>query len=58
VRDISGDDYKGAAPRPVASVLNSNLFERRFSWAMPSWQESATEVTRRIASEMVDMPVS
>jgi dTDP-4-dehydrorhamnose reductase len=58
VRDISGDDYKAAAPRPVASVLNSNLFERRFSWAMPSWQESATEVTRRIASEMVDMPVS
>lgn len=58
VQDISGDDYKAAAPRPIASPLSSSLFERRFSWAMPSWQESATQVTRRIASEMVELPVN
>lgn len=53
VAEISGDDYKAAAQRPVASPLVSGLFERRFSWAMPSWQQSATEVAQRIASEMV-----
>ncbi|WP_291374929.1 dTDP-4-dehydrorhamnose reductase [Devosia sp.] len=53
VAEISGDDYKAAAQRPVASPLVSALFERRFSWAMPSWQQSATEVAQRIASEMV-----
>lgn len=52
VEDISGDDYKAAAPRPVASPLLCALFERRFSWAMPSWQVSATQVTQRIAQEM------
>lgn len=56
VADISGDDYKSAAQRPIASPLNSSLFERRFSWAMPSWQQSATEVTQRIAGEMASLP--
>lgn len=53
VSEISGDDYQAAAQRPIASPLISALFERRFSWAMPSWQESATEVAQRIADEMV-----
>lgn len=56
VRNISGDDYKAAAQRPIASPLVSNLFERRFNWTMPSWQESATGVSQRIASAMATMP--
>ncbi|MHA6692462.1 dTDP-4-dehydrorhamnose reductase [Devosia sp. A449] len=52
VEDISGDDYKTAAQRPLASPLLAVLFERRFSWAMPSWQESATVVAQRIAREI------
>ena len=53
VEDIPAADYKTPAQRPVDSELSSDLFERNFSWSMPSWQESATTVAQRIAAEMV-----
>ena len=51
VADITAESYPAACVRPANSRLSSHLFETTFGWHMPTWQQSATAVARRIVAE-------
>lgn len=51
VRDISTEEYRTLAPRPLQSALCCDKFERIFDWRAPPWQESVEAVVRRIIDE-------
>lgn len=52
VEDIAASQYPLPAERPESSILLSTRFEETFNWSMPSWQDSATTVAQRIASQV------
>lgn len=57
VEDIGSADYRSAAARPINTALSSAFFERTFSWSMPDWEESATLVAQRLATDQA-VPVA